>query len=59
MPKRGFFLLMANSFKISTKPLILFKASIQLLNDPCPGKITLSLDIIFFKLEVTAILTLF
>ena len=49
----------ANSFKLSTKPLILFRASTQLLKDPCPGKTTLSLDLIFFKSEVTSIFTLF
>ena len=37
---------------------MLFKASIQLLNDPCPGKTTLSLDFIFSKSEVTSIFTL-
>ena len=37
---------------------MLFNASTQLLNDPCPGKTTLSLDLILFKSEVTSILTL-
>ena len=48
----------ANSCKASVRPLILFKASTQLLNEPCPGKTTLSLDLILFKSEVTSILTL-
>jgi len=51
-------LLIANSFRASTKPFMLFNASTQLLNDPCPGKTTLSLDLILFKSEVTSILTL-
>mgnify|MGYP001337306533 CR=1 FL=1 len=38
---------------------MLFKPSMQLLNDPCPGNTTLSLDLILFKSEVTSILTLF
>ena len=59
IPRRGFLLFIANSFKLSTKPLILSKASTQLLNDPCPGKTTLSLNLIFFKSEVTSIFTLF
>ena len=37
---------------------MLFKPSIQLLKDPCPGKTTLSLDLILFKSELTSILTL-
>ena len=37
---------------------MLFKASTQLLNEPCPGKTILSLDLILFKSEVTSILTL-
>ena len=36
---------------------MLFKASIQLLNEPCPGNTTLSLDLILFKSEVTSRLT--
>ena len=44
----------ANSFRVSVRPLILFKASTQLLNEPCPGKTTLSLDFILFKSEVTS-----
>ena len=47
-----------NSFSVSTKPFMAFNASTQLLNDPCPGKTTLSLDLILFKSEVTSILTL-
>jgi hypothetical protein len=30
----------------------------QLLNEPCPGKTTLSPDLIWFKSEVTLIFTL-
>ena len=41
------------------KPLIPFKASTQLLNEPCPGNITLSVDLILFNSEVTSIFTLF
>ena len=37
---------------------MLFKPSMQLLNEPCPGRTTLSLDLILFKSEVTSILTL-
>ena len=48
----------ANSFSASTKPFIPFNASTQLLNDPCPGKTILSLNLILFKSEVTSILTL-
>ena len=48
--------MIANSFSASVSPSILFKASIQLLNEPCPGKTTLSLDLILFKSEVTSIL---
>ena len=58
IPKRGFLLLIANSFNVSTNPLILFNASTQLLNEPCPGNTTLSLDLILFKSEVTSIFTL-
>ena len=36
---------------------MLFKASMQLLNEPCPGNTTLSLDLILFKSEVTSRLT--
>ena len=49
---------MANSFKVSTRPLMFLSASIQLLNEPCPGKTTLSEDLILFKSEVTSMLTL-
>ena len=48
----------ANSLRASTMPSILFRASTQLSKDPCPGSTTLSLDLIFFKSEVTSILTL-
>ena len=58
IPSRGFLLFNAKSFKVSTRPLIVFKASIQLLKEPCPGKTTLSLELIFFKSEVTSILPL-
>ena len=34
--------------------MILFKASRQLLNEPCPGRTILSLDLIIFKSEVTS-----
>ena len=54
----GFLLFTANSFKLSTNPLILFKASTQLLNDPCPGKTTLSLDLILLRSDVTSMFTL-
>ena len=37
---------------------MLFKASTQLLNEPWPGKTTLSLDLILSKSEVTSIFTL-
>ena len=37
---------------------IMVVASTQLLNEPCPGKTTLSLDLIFFKSAVTSIFTL-
>ena len=50
--------MIANSFKVSIRPLILFNASAQLLNDPCPGNTTLSLEIILLRSEVTSILTL-
>ena len=53
-----FFLLITNSFSSSTRPLILFKASIQLLKEPCPGKTTLSLELIFLMSDVTSIFTL-
>ena len=36
------------------RPLILFKASTQVLNEPCPGKTTLSLALILFNSEVTS-----
>ena len=48
----------ANSFSVSTNPLILFKESTQLLNDPCPGKTILSLDLIFLISEVISKLAL-
>ena len=35
-----------------------FNASTQLLNDPCPGKTILSLNLILLRFEVTSILTL-
>ena len=46
------------SGNVSTKPLMLLRASTQLLNEPCPGRTTLSEDLILFKSEVTSILTL-
>ena len=42
MPRSGFLFTVTNSFKASFKPLILFSASTQLLNDPCPGRTILS-----------------
>ena len=54
IPSRGFLLFIANSFNTSTKPLILFNASTQLLKEPCPGKTTLSEDLILCKSEVTS-----
>jgi hypothetical protein len=48
----------ANSFNVSTNPLILLSESTQLLKEPCPGKTILSLDLIFFISEVTSKLTL-
>ena len=48
----------ANSLSVSVSPSISFKASIQLLNEPCPGKTTLSLNLILFKSEETSIFTL-
>ena len=54
MPNKGFLFVIANSLSVSTKPLILFKESTQLLNEPCPGKTILSLDLIFFISEVTS-----
>ena len=48
----------AKSFSVSTSPLILFKESTQLLNDPWPGKTILSLDLILLISEVTFKLTL-
>ncbi len=50
--------MIANSLSVSTNPLILFKESTQLLNDPCPGKTILSLDLIFSMSEVTSSFTL-
>ena len=50
--------MIANSLSVSTNPLILFKESKQLLNDPCPGKTILSLDLIFLMSDVTYRLTL-
>ena len=49
---------MANSFNVSINPSIFLSASTQLLNEPCPGKTTLSDDLILFKSEVTSIFTL-
>ena len=37
---------------------MLLSASTQLLNDPCPGSTTLSLNLIFSKLDVTSIFIL-
>ena len=39
-------------------PEILFKEFMQLLNEPCPGKTILSLDLILLISEVTSRLTL-
>jgi hypothetical protein len=50
MPNKGFLFVIANSFNVSANPLILLKESTQLLNDPCPGKTILSLDLIFLNL---------
>jgi hypothetical protein len=58
IPRSGFLSLIANSFNVSTKPLILLSASTQLLNEPWPGNTTLSLDLILFKSEVTSMFTL-
>ena len=58
MTAYDFLLFIANSFNVSTKPLILLSASTQLLNEPCPGKTTLSEYLILSKSEVTSILTL-
>ena len=44
--------------KVSTRPLMLLSASTQLLNEPWPGKTTLSEDLTLFKSEVTSIFTL-
>ena len=57
MPNKGFLFIIMNSLSVSTKPLILFKELTQLLNEPCPGKTILSLDLIFIS-EVTSKLTL-
>ena len=51
-------MLIAKLSKVSTSPLIVFKASMQLLKEPWPGKTTLSLDLILLRSEVTSILTL-
>ena len=59
MPRSGFLFTNTNSFKASFKPLILFNASTQLLNEPCPGRTILSEDLILFKSEVTSIIALF
>ena len=58
MPNKGFLFFIANSLSVSTKPLILFKESTQLLKEPWPGKTILSLDLILFISEVTSKLTL-
>ena len=58
MPRSGFLFLIAKSLSTSTKPLMLFRELTQLLNEPCPGKINLSLDFILFKSEVTSRFTL-
>ena len=58
MPNKGFLFLIANSFSVSTNPLILLRESTQLLNDPYPGKTILSLNLIFFISEVTSSFTL-
>ena len=52
MPNKGFLFVIANSLSVSTKPLILFRESTQLLNEPCPGKTILSLDLIFLYLKL-------
>ena len=59
IPSSGFLQLIANSFKVSTKPFMPLKASIQLLNDPWPGNTTLSLDLILLRSEVTSMFTFF
>ena len=53
MPNKGFLFVIANSLSVSTKPLILFKESTQLLKDPWPGKTILSLDLTFLISDVT------
>jgi hypothetical protein len=58
IPRSGFLFIIAKSFRVSTKPLIPFKASTQLLKEPWPGNTTLSLDLILFNSEVTSIFTL-
>ena len=58
MPNKGFLFVIANSLSVSTRPLILFKESTQLLNEPWPGRIILSLDLILLILAVTSNLTL-
>ena len=50
--------MIANSFSVSTNPLILLRESTQLLNEPWPGRTILSLDLIFFMSDVTSRLTL-
>ena len=50
--------MVANSLSASTNPLILLRESIQLLNEPWPGRTILSLDFIFLISEVTSKLTL-
>ena len=54
MPNKGFLFIIAKSFNVSTNPLILFKESTQLLNEPWPGKTILSLYLIFLISEVTS-----
>ena len=50
---------MAAGFAMLETGLVRSKnASTQLLKEPCPGKTTLSLDLILFKSEVTSIFTL-
>ena len=58
MPNKGFLFVIANSLSVSTRPLMLFKESTQLLNEPWPGRIILSLDLILLISEVTSKLIL-
>ena len=50
--------MIANSFSASTNPLMLFKESTQLLNEPWPGSTILSLDFILLRSAVTSKFTL-